>query len=107
MSRIPCLLITLLCCAGNALASSDDAWKQHDRRVLAACTAVSKLKDARPAGQAVVFDDRLGLTALMLTGRYPQPHMKGRNGNELCLYARKTGNAYISEADRLMGSGTP
>ncbi|WP_413661842.1 hypothetical protein [Metapseudomonas otitidis] len=55
----------------------------------------------------MVFDDRLGLTALMITGRYPQPHMKGRSGNELCLYARKTGNAYISEADRLVGSGTP
>ncbi|MNF06269.1 hypothetical protein D3C80_2061870 [compost metagenome] len=49
----------------------------------------------------MLFDDRLGLTALLLEGRYPQPHMKNQRGRELCLYERKSHKAHIAEADTL------
>lgn len=42
------------------------------------------------------------LVCLLLQGRYPQPHMQGRQGRELCLYRRATGKASVSEADALL-----
>lgn len=101
----PLLFATLL--AAQAHASSDQAWKEHDARLLSACKAVSGLQDVHPAGQPVLFDDRLGLTALMLEGRYPQPHMKDQRGRELCLFERKSRKAHIAEADTLLDTRKP
>lgn len=101
------LLATLLLCAAGAQASTPEAWQEQDRRMLAACTELSGLKEVRAAGKPVLFDDRLGLTALVLSGRYPQAHMNNRAGRELCLYQRKTGKAYLSEADSLIEPRRP
>ena len=101
------LLLAATLFAAQASASSDQAWQEHDARLLTACKAVSGLKDVRPAGQPVLFDDRLGLTALLLEGRYPQKHMKGQRGRELCLFERKSRQAHIAEADTLLGERKP
>ncbi len=53
-------------------------------------------------GQVLPFDDEVGYSALLLQGRYPQPHMQGHQGRELCLYRRATGKASVSEADALL-----
>jgi len=45
----------------------------------------------------------LGLSALLLEGTYPQPHMRGRKGLELCLLEQRSGRASVAEADRLIG----
>jgi len=42
------------------------------------------------------------VTALVLAGRYPQKHMNNRAGRELCVWDRKAGKAYVSEADQLL-----
>lgn len=102
-----CLLATLLFCAASAQASTPEAWQEQDKRMLAACTKLSGLKEVKAAGQPVLFDDRLGITALALSGRYPQAHMKNRAGRELCLYQRKSGKAFISEADNLIDARKP
>ncbi|WP_435635549.1 hypothetical protein ACSC9U_08515 [Pseudomonas solani] len=102
-----CLLATLLLCAASAQASPPEAWQEQDKRMLAACTKLSGLKEVKAAGQPVLFDDRLGITALTLSGRYPQAHMKNRTGRELCLYQRKSGKAFISEADNLIDARKP
>ena len=96
--------LTFLCLtalATQAHASSPDAWAAYDKTVLASCTKASGLKDAKPVGNAAQFDDRVGYTALLLQGRYPQKHMKGAQGTELCLYNKKSKTAYVTEWDSI------
>jgi hypothetical protein len=96
-----CSLIPLLL-TGHVQASSDDAWQAYERDMRERCLAVSQLKSARIAGKPVMFDDRLEVSALIIDGQYPQPHMKAQRGRELCLYDRRSKTAYISEADKLI-----
>lgn len=85
-----------------ARASSPGAWASLTAEVTSACKAVSQLKSPRPSGALVSYDDTVGWTALVLKGRYPQPHMKNRAGRELCLFDRKTRQAHVVEADQLV-----
>lgn len=91
-----------LACATTAGASTPDAWKDYDQRLTKACIAASGLKDAKPVGGPIRYDDRVPVTALVLAGRYPQKHMKNRPGRELCVWDRKAEKAYVSEADQLL-----
>jgi len=91
-----------LACATTAGASTPDAWKDYDQRLTKACIAASGLKDAKPVGGPIQYDDRVPVTALVLAGRYPQKHMKNRPGRELCVWDRKAEKAYVSEADQLL-----
>lgn len=85
-----------------AQASSPSAWKDYDQRMTKACAAASGLKDVKPVGGPIQYDDRVPVTALVLAGRYPQKHMNNRPGRELCVWDRKAGKAYVSEADQLL-----
>ena len=85
--------------AAPAPAASPDAWKQHDKAVVKACTDASQLKGTKTLGKPTLFSDDVGYTALLLQGRYPQKHMKNRLGRELCLFERKSGTAHVTEAD--------
>ncbi|WP_413625744.1 hypothetical protein [Luteibacter sp. Lutesp34] len=91
-----------LACATAAGASTPAAWKDYDQRLTKACIAASGLKDAKPVGGPIQYDDRVPVTALVLAGRYPQKHMKNRPGRELCVWDRKAEKAYVSEADQLL-----
>ncbi|KQN43921.1 hypothetical protein ASE98_09565 [Pseudomonas sp. Leaf48] len=96
--------LSLLCIAAlahQASASSLDAWAAYDKTVLASCTKASGLKNANPVGNPAQFDDRVGYTALLLQGQYPQKHMKGAQGTELCLYSKKSKTAYVTEWDSI------
>ena len=96
--------LTFLCLtalASQAQASSPDAWAAFDKAVLASCTKASGLTDAFPVGKAAQFDDRVEYTAILLQGRYPQKHMKGQQGTELCLYNKKSKTAFITEWDSI------
>jgi hypothetical protein len=96
--------LTVLCLTAlttQAHASSPDAWAVYDKTVLASCTKASGLKDAKPIGTAAQFDDRVGYSALLLQGQYPQKHMKGAQGTELCLYNKKSKTAYVTEWDSI------
>jgi len=85
----------------QAHASSPDAWAAYDKTVLASCVKASGLKDSKPVGNAAQFDDRVGYSALLLQGQYPQKHMKGAQGTELCLYNKKNKTAYVTEWDSI------
>ena len=101
------LTTSLLCLAAltsQAHASSPDAWAAYDKAVLASCTKASGLKDAKPVGTPAQFDDRVGYTAVLLQGRYPQKHMKGQQGSELCLYNKKSKTAFVTEWDSIRPS---
>jgi hypothetical protein len=61
------------------------------------------LRQPRPAGDRVDFPAAGGAltSALLLQGTYPQSHLAGRRGLELCLYDSATNQARVVDADRL------
>jgi len=94
-------ILSLSALTSQAHASSPDAWAAFDKAVLASCTKASGLKDAKPVGNAAQFDDRVGYVAVLLQGQYPQKHMKGQQGSELCLYNKQSKTAYVTEWDSI------
>lgn len=107
MKPITLSLLFLSALASQAHASSPDAWAAYDKTVLASCTKASGLKNATPVGNAAQFDDRVGYTALLLQGQYPQKHMKGQQGTELCLYNKKSKTAFVTEWDSIRPTAKP
>jgi hypothetical protein len=93
--------------AGMAVATSPAAWSAHDSEVAAHCVQASGLKNARAAGLPMVYDDRLGLTALLVSGHYPQAHMKNRPGRVLCLFDRRKREAFVTYAEQLSITAAP
>ena len=101
------LLLPVLLTAAAALparASSPQAWAAYGQQVQKACLAASTLRGSRPAGERVDLPAGNGAptSVLLLEGTYPQAHMAGRRGLELCLYDGATRKARVAEADRLL-----
>ncbi|MCH7388873.1 hypothetical protein MMO39_16425 [Acinetobacter modestus] len=84
---------------GVTFASSEQAWSKHDQNVKMACVKASQFKNAKPVSNVMLFDDRVGYSALLIQGQYPQAHMKNKTGQELCLWNKTTKKAYLSEAN--------
>ncbi|MNB56286.1 hypothetical protein D3C87_1044030 [compost metagenome] len=101
MKTFTASLLCLTALTSQAQASSPDAWAAYDKTVLASCTKASGLKNAKPVGTPAQFDDRVGYTAVLLQGQYPQKHMKGQQGTELCLYNKKSKIAFVTEWDSI------
>ena len=55
----------------------------------------------------MAYDDRIGMTALVIAGRYMQPHLKNRSGQVLFLVDSTKQEAVMTEADQIRVSGTP
>lgn len=104
---VPLLGLALAAAALPASASSPQAWNAYGQQVLKACVAASRLRNPKPAGERVDLPGRseAPISALLLEGGYPQPHMAGRRGLELCLYDGASRKARVAEADRLMQGG--
>ena len=83
-----------------ALASSPAAWAAYDARVRAACRAVTTLVGAVERGDRLDLPGP-SLSVLLIEGRYPQSHMQGQRGLELCVFEQATGRASVVAADRL------
>ncbi len=102
-------VLAVLIAAPRVLASSPEAWKAYDREVRTACLKASGLLQARALGDRVdvpaAAPDRNGITpilsAVLLEGRYPQAHMKGQTGRELCLFDQRTRKAFVGPAETL------
>lgn len=101
------VLLTLV--APGAEASSPQAWRAYDQEVRQACLKASGLSRPRVLGDRVdvpVADlapngTTLLISALLLEGSYPQPHMRGQTGRELCLFEQRTRRATVAEAESL------
>lgn len=100
------ILLALTALSAQVHASSSDAWAAYDKKVLASCIKASGLKNAEPVGTAAQFDDRVGYTAVLLQGQYPQKHMNGATGTELCLYRKNTKTAVVTEWDSIRPADT-
>ena len=92
-------LAALLLLPATALASSDDAWTDLDKRAKAACTAQIKSQDSelKIAGVAATVtgiggNDNDQFYALVLKGQG-----KGYKSQFLCLYDKRTRKAQTSE----------
>ncbi|EOR07623.1 hypothetical protein [Acinetobacter genomosp. 15BJ] len=79
-------------------ASSEQAWNKHDQEIKKACIKASQLKSAKTVSNIMLFDDRVGYSALLIEGKYPQAHMKNKTGQELCLWNKTSKKAYLTEA---------
>ena len=67
MARHFALSLSALMLCGTAQASSPDAWAEHYRDVVRDCLAGSKLRDAKPEGDLMMFSDKVG-TGLLVRG---------------------------------------
>ena len=92
---------------GGARGATSEAWAVHEKEVVSACAAASNLREAKAAGKLVEFDDRAGFTAVVIAGRYPQPHMKDKPGRVLCLFDKRTRTPFVSDADSLLDEAKP
>lgn len=86
-------------CVSPAAASSPEAWAAHRTEVVAKCSHASGLRNARLMGRLIEYDDRVGFTAALIVGTYPQPHMKGQPGKSLCLFDKRSRTAQAAPAD--------
>lgn len=91
--------------ASGAVASSPSSWAENDRTAAARCIKASQLRaaTATPANNRPRFGDDIGFDALLVTGTYPQPHMRGQKGTVLCLWERGARKAHVSEANGWKG----
>lgn len=96
------LLLTLGALVGTAHASSDEAWAKGDQAMKTACLKASQLKNPQIASGIMLFDDSVGYSSVVISGRYPQAQMKNQRGRELCLWQRATQKAHVTEADTLL-----
>ena len=85
----------------SAFGATPEAWAAYRQEVVTACAMASNLRDPKPGGSPVEFDDRTGFTAVIIDGYYPQPHMKNKRGRVLCLFDKRTRTAVASEADSI------
>jgi len=99
--RLSLLLMCIAMCS-NANASSNEAWAQDAQMMKAACLHASHLKKPQLSSDIMMFDDRVGYSAQVISGLYPQLAMNGQPGRELCLWKRSARTAEVVEADMLL-----
>ena len=95
---------------GAASASSPASWAALERDAARACAAASGLRNTVVSAATVRYDDTLGIDARLVSGTWPQPHMKGAPALLLCLYDRKARRAQVQDAEAwrvLLGAAAP
>src|SRR3546814_15876385 len=102
MARKSFLSLAVAIAAVPVAASTPQAYRELDRASSTACLRASGFRNAAFAPSPLRFSDRLGVDARLITGTFPQPHMKGRRGMALCLNDRRTNrNEVVNAAPRM------
>jgi len=78
----------------SAHASTPQAWAALFRTAQAACQSASGLKQSKVVGAPVDFSTHV---LVIVTGTWPQPHMKGASGRFACLFDKARGTAEAQE----------
>lgn len=108
MTRAGILLAaTVSVMSRTSFAASPEAWMAHYKEVASSCAAASGLRNARPAGDPVDFDDRVGFTAMVIEGEHPQPYMNNQRGRVLCLFDKRSRTPFVSPADTIIKERRP
>lgn len=90
-----------LALAGSVSAATPEAWAAHKKEVVSKCSQASGLKTPKLVGELIEYDDAVGYTAALISGTYPQPHMRNAPGRSLCLFDKRGRKAHASPADGL------
>ena len=90
------LIVSLSVIAPLAYASSPDAWSKLDADSAKACISASGFTKAKISA-STHFSDASGYDVRVVSGIYPQKHMKGAAGKMLCLYGRKSKLVEVQE----------
>ena len=90
------LIILVSSFAHVAQASSPDAWAKLDADSAKACITASGFTKAK-ISTSTHFSDAVGYDIRVVSGIYPQKHMKGASGKMLCLYGRKSKLVEVQE----------
>lgn len=87
---LPALLLTVL----PAGASTPDAWQALFATAGQRCLAASGLLEAKASAQPADFNDEV---LMLVTGMWPQPHMKRAAAQMLCRYNKANGQVQLIE----------
>jgi heat shock protein HslJ len=90
------MIVAAVAITAPALAATPDSWAKLDKVSEAACIKAANLGGATVGGP-MRYSDRVGIDARVVTGNWPQPHMKGAKAKMLCLYNRKTKRVEVQE----------
>lgn len=90
---IPALTVLLLA-AMPARASTPEAWQALFATAGQRCLAASGLLEAKASAQPADFNDEV---LMLVTGMWPQPHMKRAAAQMLCRYSKASGQVQIIE----------
>jgi heat shock protein HslJ len=82
--------------AAPAFAATPDSWAKLDTASEAACLKGANLSGGI-VGPPIRYSDRMAIDARVITGTWPQPHMKGAKAKVLCLYNRKNKRTEVQE----------
>lgn len=93
------IMLTVALCAGAAQAATPESYAALEAKVATACSKASGFDKALVSPTTIRFSDQAGVDARLVTGIYPQPHMKRAQGLMLCLYDRKSGRVEVQDAD--------
>lgn len=85
--------------AAAAQAATPDSYAALEAKVATACGKASGFDRATVSPTTVRFSDQAGVDARLVTGIYPQPHMKRAQGLMLCLYDRRSGRVEVQDAE--------
>ena len=77
-------------------AASEEAWDALVREASAACQIASELEQPRVVWSNPGYQHQ---AALLITGKWPQTHMKGKQGYMLCLFDKQTAKVEIQEIE--------
>jgi hypothetical protein len=77
-------------------ASSDEAWDALVKEASAACQMASELENPRVVWSSPAYERQ---AALIVTGEWPQTHMKGKQGYMLCLFDKQSAKIEIQEIE--------
>lgn len=88
--------VASIAAAAPSHAASPNSWMQVDKASQTACLKAANLNDA-VTGPPIRYSDRVLIDARVVTGTWPQPHMKGAKAKMLCLYHRRSKRVEVQE----------
>jgi hypothetical protein len=77
-------------------ASSNEAWDALVKEAGAACQIASELEQSRVLWSNPAYERQ---AALLITGKWKQTQMKGKQGYMLCLFDKQSAKVEIQEVD--------
>lgn len=88
------ILSALLFTSAPVAASTPEAWQALFVTAGQRCLAASGLLEAKASAQPADFNDEV---LLLITGMWPQPHMKQAAAKILCRFSKASGQVQLIE----------